>query len=287
MPPLYILSFDIEDWFHYLDHPETRYEQQWQQFDSRIMANLERILVFLERKKQPATFFILGWLAKKHPEIVKMIVGGGHEVGLHSYGHQIVPAISHDGFREDLRKNIDILEHLTTEKISCYRAPGFSFNKDTPWMVEILAENGIAADASIAVAKLPHGGYPGFPQCAPCRIAFNGSMIKEFPVPSLQLGILKLLLTGGGYFRAWPYPVIRRYSLKSRYVMSYFHPHDFDPRRPGMKKLSLERKFRSHIGLTNALDKLERWLEEFPFTDLRTADSRIDWEKAPVVHLQG
>jgi polysaccharide deacetylase family protein (PEP-CTERM system associated) len=228
---------------------------------------------------------VLGWLAKSKPEIVRMITQSGHEIGLHSFGHQIITGLNKRQFREDILKNIDILESLTGKKINIYRAPGFSLNRSNPWVIETLQESGITIDSSIATRKLAHGGFPGFPQQTPCIISYNGIQLKEFPINSMRFAGLNLIFSGGGYFRFWPYATIRRESLNSNYIMSYFHPHDFDIERPVMKNLNMFRKFRSYYGLGSSLGKLEKWLDEFPFSDIRSMDAVIDWTKAPLVDL--
>jgi peptidoglycan-N-acetylglucosamine deacetylase len=278
-----ILTFDIEDWYHFLEHRSTQSEKQWKDFEPRVRQNTANILEFLNRHQQKATFFIIGWIAKRNPQMVKDIADAGHEIGLHSYGHQLIWQQTPDEFRQDLIRNIGILEDQLGYKVEKYRAPGFSIKKVNTWAFEVLAETGITTDASIFPALRAHGGMPSFPYNFPCLVKMNGITIKEFPTNYTNLAGFHTVLNGGGYFRFWPYSVIRHYTRNSPYVMSYFHPRDFDNKQPLLHDLGPYRRFRAYYGLRSSQEKLERWISEFPFTDLRTADASIDWNQAPVV----
>jgi peptidoglycan-N-acetylglucosamine deacetylase len=280
-----ILTFDIEDWYHFLEHRSTRDEVQWKDFEPRVRQNTANILEFLSTHQQKATFFIIGWIAKKNPGLVKDIADAGHEIGLHSYGHQLIWQQTPDEFRQDLLRNIGVLEDQLGYKVDKYRAPGFSVKRTNLWAFEVMAEVGIKADASIFPAIRAHGGMPSFPNNFPCTIQHKGISIKEFPINYNVMAGIRTVLTGGGYFRFWPYNVIKHYTYKSPYVMSYFHPRDFDMQQPLLRDLNPYRRFRAYYGLNESQQKLERWISEFEFTDLRTADTSIDWDATPVVQL--
>jgi polysaccharide deacetylase family protein (PEP-CTERM system associated) len=280
-----ILTFDIEDWYHFLEHRSTRNEVQWKDYESRVRQNTTNILEFLEKHQQKATFFVIGWIAKNNPGLVKEIADAGHEIGLHSYGHQLIWQQTPDEFRQDLLRNIGILEDQLGYKVEKYRAPGFSVKRGNVWAFEVMAEAGITTDASIFPALRAHGGMPSFPHNFPCIVEYNGITIKEFPTNYMTIWGIRTVLTGGGYFRFWPYRVIRHHTEKSSYVMSYFHPRDFDSRQPLLVDLGPYRRFRAYYGLRNSQEKLERWISEYSFTDLRTADAAIDWNRAPIVKL--
>ncbi len=280
-----ILTFDIEDWFHFLEHRSTRNEVQWKEFEPRVRQNTANILEFLEKHNQKATFFIIGWIARKNPGLVKEIAGAGHEIGLHSYGHQLIWQQTPYEFRQDLLRNIGVLEGELGYKVDKYRAPGFSVKRGNLWAFDVMAEAGITTDASIFPAKRAHGGMPSFPFNSPCLVHRNGIIIKEFPINYVRLAGIRTVLSGGGYFRFWPYSVIRHYTENSPYVMSYFHPRDFDQKQPLLRDLGPYRRFRAYYGLNNSQQKLERWISEYSFTDMRTADASIDWENAPKAYL--
>jgi len=280
-----ILTFDIEDWYHFLEHRSTRDETQWKDFEPRVRLNTANILEFLERHQQKATFFIIGWIAKNNPGLVKEISDAGHEIGLHSHSHQLIWQQTPGEFRQDLLRNIGVLEDQLGYKVDKYRAPGFSVKRSNLWAFDVMAEVGIITDASIFPAARAHGGMPSFPCNFPCLVQRNGITIKEFPISYNHLAGIRTVLTGGGYFRFWPYNVIRHYTQKSPYIMSYFHPRDFDLRQPLLRDLGPYRRFRAYYGLNHSQLKLERWVSEFAFTNLHTADASIDWAKAVVVDL--
>lgn len=280
-----ILTFDIEDWYHFLEHRSTRNEVQWKDYEPRVRQNTANILAFLEKHQQKATFFVIGWIAKNNPGLVKEIADAGHEIGLHSYSHQLIWQQTPEEFRQDLLRNIGVLEDQLGYKVDKYRAPGFSVKKSNLWAFEVMAEAGITTDASIFPAIRAHGGMPSFPHNFPCTIQRNGITIKEFPINYMTIAGIRTVLTGGGYFRFWPYSVIRHHTAKSPYVMSYFHPRDFDSKQPLLSDLGPYRRFRAYYGLSSSQQKLERWISEYTFTDIRTADASIDWGSAPVVEL--
>lgn len=280
-----ILTFDIEDWYHFLEHRSTRNEIQWKDFESRIRKNTANIIEFLDRHQQKATFFIIGWIANKNPGLVKEISDAGHELGLHSYGHELIWQQTPDEFRQDLLRNIGVLEDQLGYKVEKYRAPGFSVKRNNLWAFDVMAEAGITTDASIFPAARAHGGMPSFPHNFPCKIKHNGITIKEFPINYVNLAGVRSVLSGGGYFRFWPYSIISHYTENAPYVMSYFHPRDFDISQPRLSDLGPYRRFRAYYGLNNSQQKLERWISEYKFTDLHTANESIDWANAPVVNL--
>lgn len=280
-----ILTFDIEDWFHFLEHRSTRTEAQWKQFEPRVERNTNHILNFLDKHNQKATFFVIGWIAEQYPTLVKNIAAQGHDIGLHSYAHQLVWQQSPEEFRQDLMRNIGILEDQLGQKVKMYRAPGFSIKKNNTYAFEILAETGIEIDASIFPAKRAHGGMPSFPHNQPCLIQTKGITLKEFPVNYNRFAGLRYVYSGGGYFRLWPYPVIKNASNKSKYVMSYFHPRDFDTNQPLLSDLNAFRRFRAYYGLNSCEEKLEKWMKDFDFISLAEADAQIDWPRVPKVKM--
>lgn len=280
-----ILTFDIEEWFHILDNESTKTVKEWSNYESRIHSNMDRIFEFLAKSNLKATFFVLGWIAEKYPEVVKRIDGYGHEIGSHTHMHQLMYEQTRGEVEEDLLKSIGVLESITGKKIKVFRAPGFSINEKNKWVFEILAKNGITHDSSIFPAKRVHGGFPSYSKAEPSIIDLNGYRIKEFPINTASILNTKWIYSGGGYFRLTPYNLIKYWSQSSEYIMTYFHPRDFDPDQPVIKELSLSRKFKSYVGLSTCMKKLEKWTSEFKFTDLEGADISIDWSNAPIIKL--
>ncbi|MES2519846.1 MAG: polysaccharide deacetylase family protein [Bacteroidota bacterium] len=280
-----ILTFDIEEWFHLLDNDSTKTEADWAKYPSRIHENMERIFQLLEETNQQATFFCLGWVARKHPDVIRAIAKRGYEIATHSNLHQLAYEQSRTEFKNDLETSIKALEDIIGKKIRAYRAPGFSIKQENKWVFEVLIENGIEVDCSVFPAKRSHGGFEQFGVAEPCWIDVDGLRLKEFPINTFNTLGKSLIFSGGGYFRLLPYPVLQQLTKQSDYVMTYFHPRDFDANQPMIEELSRLRKFKSYYGLSGCLNKLKDLLIDFPFTDLASAEQMVDWEKAKIVKI--
>ncbi len=276
--PIRILTFDIEEWFHLLDINATRSVESWNNFETRIHANTDRILDLLENKKQKATFFCLGWVAEKYPEIIHKINNAGFEIGSHSSFHQLAYELSPQQFRDDLKRSISVLQDLTGKKVTTYRVPGFSITRENAWVIDILIECGIEYDSSIFPAPRGHGGFENFGTDKPVNIQTSKGNLKEFPINTVSLFGKKVIFSGGGYFRLLPYLLIDRLMKNSPYVMTYFHPRDFDAGQPVLNGIPLARRFKSYYGLGGAYRKLEKLLNAYSFTDIRSASESISWQ---------
>ncbi|MBV8254340.1 MAG: polysaccharide deacetylase family protein [Chitinophaga sp.] len=279
-----ILTFDIEEWFHILDNDSTKSNKEWANFESRIHSNMDKIMGLLEATNQKATFFCLGWIARKYPDVIRRIDQLGYEIGTHSDMHQLVYQQSLPEFEEDLKRSIYSLEDITGKKITSYRAPGFSLKENDQEVFNILAKYGIESDSSIFPAARAHGGFPSFGISEPCIVDFKGISLKEFPINLRYLAGKKVpfIFSGGGYFRLLPYQLLDTYFKNDEYIMTYFHPRDFDPDQPMIKDLSLVRKFKSYYGLGGCLHKLKRLLESHQFTDMKSATEKIDWANVKI-----
>lgn len=280
-----ILTFDIEEWFHLLDCDATRTENEWKNYEVRIYDNVERLFRVLEDTNTKATFFIIGWIAKTYPDLVKRI-SEQYQIGCHTMNHQLVWQQTPEEFRADVEEGTKMLEDITGKKVECFRAPGFSIRESEAWAFEILAELGIKYDCSVFPAPHGHGGMPSYPKAAPGIIDYNGVQMKEFPVGFKTIAGKHLMFSGGGYFRLFPYPLIKKWTEESdEYLLSYIHPRDLDAGQPMIKSLSVTRKFKSYYGLKGAEQKLRRWLTNFQFIDIETANQIFDWTKAQRIKL--
>lgn len=275
-----ILTFDIEDWFHINFNKDFNNETKWNKFESRIENSTNAILDILSENNIKATFFCLGWVASKYPNLVKKIHSFGHDIGSHSNIHNLASHLSQSEFEEDLIVSLDSLEQVIGEKIVVYRAPAFSIGQSNSWAFETLIKHGIQIDCSVFPAYHDFGGFPEIGKSKPFLIESNGSFLKEFPMSLGSILGKKAILTGGGFFRLFPYYFIKNSMDKSNYVMTYFHPRDFDYGQPVLKNLSLMRRFKSYYGLKNALDKFKLLVNDFQFQSVLEADRQIDWDKA-------
>lgn len=282
-----VLTFDVEDWFHILDNASTKGEDEWQAFPSRVHANCERILDLLDRTGQRATFFCLGWIARRYPEIVREIAARGHEIACHSDMHQLVYDMEPGEFADDLDAAISAIESAARRKVTSYRAPGFSVTPECNWFFDILISRGIEVDCSIFPSKRAHGGYENFGAASPVWVRTPSGRIKELPINTVDVMGRNIIFSGGGYFRLLPLWLIRYWMQRAPYVMTYFHPRDFDPEQPVIRELPALRKFKSYYGLQGALGKLEALLTEFAFVDLHHAVASFDWDGAREIVLDG
>ena len=280
-----ILTFDIEDWFHILDHNATSSETEWISYESRINNSLDLIINILNEFDYKATFFCLGWVAKKNPKVIDRIIDNGHEIGSHSMMHQLVYDQSLKEFEQDVECSIKTLEDISGKRVKYYRAPGFSITDHCKWAIEILIKYGIEVDSSIFPTGRAHGGFPSYPHSSPSIIRYNGVDLKELPIGYASIFGKSIIFSGGGYFRLFPYGLIKYWTKNSRYVMTYLHPRDLDGNQPVIRDLSYIRKFKSYVGLKGAESKLKRWLNDFEFIDFGTAIRTIDWGTVPIVDL--
>lgn len=277
---MYILTFDIEEWFHigFLSDSKT-----WSKYEIRIHKSTDKILNFLDKKHLKGTFFILGWIAENYPEVVKKIYNQGHEIGCHSYYHKLVHRIEKKEFLQNTEKSIKTIEDIIGEKVIIYRAPGFSITKNTPWAFEILHQLGIKIDCSIFPAKHDYGGIPHLQEGKPSRIQYKNIIIKEFPLNTHQIFHYNFVFSGGGFFRLFPFFLIKKWTKDSQYVMSYFHPRDFDFGQQVLPQLTLMRKFKSYYGIKGAFSKFKKWLDNFETMSLLQADKQINWQETKII----
>jgi polysaccharide deacetylase family protein (PEP-CTERM system associated) len=282
---MHILTFDIEDWFHILDNPGTADIAQWINFPSRLESGVRRLLDLCDRNSVKATFFVLGWVAETAPDIVAEIASRGHEIACHSYRHQLVYTQTPEEFERDLTLALNRIEGVIGRRPTVYRAPGFSITSESTWAFEILARNGIEVDASVFPTGRAHGGLEGFPQGEPCILdTLSGKSLRMFPMSFSSVLGQRIVFSGGGYFRLLPYAALKVGFQTSEYLMTYFHPRDFDPDQPIVPGLSRTRRFKSYVGLSSALDKLERLMSITNFLSISDASSRIRWAEVPRVN---
>lgn len=280
-----ILTFDIEEWFHILDNASTRTEQDWSSYEYRLDENMDRIFELLDRKNQKATFFCLGWVARQFPHVLRKIDQMGFDIATHSDLHQLAYEQNKMEFSEDLERSIKSIEDVVGKKVTTYRAPGFSIREDNKWVFESLVKHGIEIDCSIFPAKRSHGGFENYGHAQPSMLEIGNARIKELPISIFNFGGNNLIFSGGGYFRILPYWMIKYMMKQSDYVMTYFHPRDFDPNQPIIAGLSVARKFKSYVGLGAAFNKLEKLIDDFDFIDVKQADSNIDWRNKKIIIL--
>ena len=253
----------------------------------RIYQGVDRILEELEKRNQKGTFFCLGWIAEKHPDVICSIQKQGHHIGCHSYQHELSFRFDEKTFKADTLKAKCLIEDVTGEKVNAFRAPGFSITKNNTWALYSLAEMGFKYDCSMFPAPHDYGGMPSYGEAVPKRIDVgDGRIIKEFPINIHPIMGKHIVFSGGGFFRLFPYWLINHWGKHSDYMMTYFHPRDFDVNQPVIETLPAMRRFKSYVGIKGAFTKFQRLLDHYEFYNVEQADEIINWEIAPIVELK-
>lgn len=274
-----VLTFDIEEWYIYELYPKGGRGY----YLPIINDYLDKILDLLDEVDTKATFFCLGTVARSDPKVIAKIASRGHEIGCHSNNHLLINKMTPTAFKDDTHQAIDKLEQLTGTKIEFYRAPAFSITENTQWALEILIEEGITCDSSIFPVKSRFGGFPSFKEMQPSIVEINGCQLKEFPISYTTFLHKKLMFSGGGYFRLFPYWMIKKWMTLSNYNLAYFHIRDFDSQQ---KRVYSKNYFFSYYGINSAFDNFTKLIKEFDFISMGSTIEQINWNDAPKVFLE-
>jgi polysaccharide deacetylase family protein (PEP-CTERM system associated) len=261
------LSFDIEEWFHLLDMPAVADRRQWAKFPALAERYTHRILRILGDADVRATFFMVGWVARRYPKLARTIVDHGHEVASHSYWHQSIHELSEEQFRKDLTQSVDVIEQQTGRKVLGFRAPGFTLNGQMNWAFDVMLDLGLKYDASLMpVRHTDHGAGLRHPHCI--TDTPSGRPIMELPASVLRLGPLSTRYCGGGYLRMMPSVLLKQCIAWQNHrglpVVVYMHPRDIAPDCPRIA-MPAHRRFRCYVGLRTAERKLGMLLRHFRF----------------------
>lgn len=269
--PCGAFTVDVEDYYQVTAFEKQIARQDWGTMESRVVRNTQRLLALLDRHQVRGTFFVLGWVAERFPELVREIHGNGHELGSHSYWHRLVYSQSPEEFRQDLRASRAAIEDITGEALVAYRAPTFSITPRSVWALEILVEEGFQVDSSIVPARHDRYGMPGAPRGIH-RIATASGNLWEYPPSVLRVARVSVPIGGGGYFRAYP-SLLTSSGLKLRRLagplMFYIHPWEIDPDQPRLQAGTWLSRRRHYVGLARTEKKLEALLRTFAFTTVR------------------
>jgi len=258
------LTIDVEDYFQVSAFAPYIRRSDWDARECRVERNVERILAMLEARGVQATFFTLGWVAERYPQLVRRIVAGGHELASHGYGHQRASDLDRAAFRDDVARAKAILEDLGGVAVRGYRAPSFSIGEKNLWAFDTLAETGHAYSSSIYPIRHDHYGMPDAPRFAH-RVA--GGLL-EVPVTTVRLAGRNLPSSGGGYFRLLPYAASRwligRVNRDDRQAaVFYFHPWEIDAGQPRVPGIDAKTRFRHYVNIARMEGKLASLLDDF------------------------
>ena len=260
------MSVDVEEWFQVQAFADAIERRQWSTLESRVVASTDRVLASFARADVRATFFILGWVAERQPELVRRIADAGHEVASHGYGHERVDVIGEAAFRRDIRRAKLILEGITGTPVLGYRAPTFSISAhDTPWAHRVRREEGHAYSSSIFPIRHDLYGAADAP-ILPHWPAVDG--VVELPMTILRAFGRNLPCSGGGWFRLMPYHLfrvgLRRVNAtQGRGGIFYFHPWEVDPEQPRVAEAGLKARLRHYTGQGSMARRIDRLLADF------------------------
>ncbi len=266
MTPVNAMTCDVEDWFQVQAFAGVIRREDWETLPRRVEANMDRVLAAFAAAGVHGTFFTLGWIAERHPSLVRRIVAEGHELASHGHGHARVDQLGREAFRADVRRARQTLEDTGGVPIRGYRAPTFSIGPRTAWAHQVLEEEGYRYSSSVFPVRHDLYGDPAaprFPYRPPGRDA-----LQELPLTTLRLRGRNLPCAGGGYFRLMPYALfrlaLRRYNrTEGRPGVFYFHPWEIDPGQPHVPAASRLSRFRHRVNLGAMPDRLDRLLRDF------------------------
>lgn len=267
----HFFSVDVEEHFHAHVFEQTVPRGAWDDQPSRVAGATDRLLELLARHDVHGTFFVLGWVARRDPDLVRRIAGAGHEIGSHTWSHPRISALTPAAFREELRSSKAILEDLSAQPVLGFRAPSFSIRPGMEWAFDILLEQGFTYDSSLFPIRRPGYGWPGGPT-SPHEVTRPGGSLLELPMATTTLFGVRVPAAGGAYLRHFPFWLIRRaFTGATRDgvpAMLYVHPWEVDleqPRIPATRRTHM----RHYGGLQRTMPRLTRMLEKFRFGSVR------------------
>ena len=258
------LTIDVEDYFQVSALAPYISREDWDRKDCRVEHNVDRILRLLDEHGAKATFFTLGWIAERHPQVVRRIVDGGHELASHGYGHERASKQSESTFLADIGRAKRTLEDIGGVEVQGYRAPSFSIGTDNLWAFDCIKRSGYRYSSSIYPIRHDHYGMPDAPRFAHRR----GDGLLEVPVTTTRLFDRNWPAGGGGYFRLMPY-VMSRWLLQrvnqsdGQPAVFYFHPWEIDSGQPRVHGVNLKTRFRHYVNLDRTEHRLKRLLSDF------------------------
>jgi len=265
------MTVDVEDYFHVSVFDGVLPRASWDSMESRVVANTERLLDLFDEHAVRGTFFVLGWVAERFPDLVRSIAARGHELASHGYAHRLVYEQTPDVFRDDVRRAKALIEDISGRRVKGYRAPSFSVTERSLWALDVLLEEGHRYDASIFPIRHDRYGIPDAPRW-PHAMPRGGGELFEVPGSTVRLGGTNVPVAGGGYFRILPYAwtrwgIARLNQVEGQPAIFYLHPWEIDPQQPRLRASALGR-FRHYRNLHLTERRLRALMSDFAFGPL-------------------
>jgi polysaccharide deacetylase family protein (PEP-CTERM system associated) len=262
------MTIDVEDYFQVSAFADVVSQEEWPSFESRVCRNTDRLLGILDGANVRATFFVLGWVAERFPDLVARIHGAGHELASHSYDHGLVYAKTPETFRADLRRARAAIADASGVVVTGYRAPSYSVVDRSLWALDVLVDEGYTYDSSIYPIRHDRYGIPAWPRFVH-QVERPGGRLWELPGSTVRHLGTNMPMGGGGYFRLLPYRwtsmgIRRLNEQEGRPAIFYLHPWEIDPDQPRLRASMLSR-FRHYRNLDQTESRLRRLLKDFRF----------------------
>ena len=267
-----VFCVDWEEWFH-IGGLENPYEDiaLWDSATPSVVGDTDILLDLLAEFGHKATFLCVGWVAEKHPDVVRKIAAAGHEIGCHGYYHKMLWTQTQEEFKAEVQRTKSLLQHLSGQEVTTFRAPCFSMTQETFWAYPILAELGFKVDVSLVPAARDNGGVVGFER-DPFLLQTASGDIVVFPVTVMNIAGKLTQFSGGGHLRALPSRLIeygfRQNHQQGRPVMAYIHPREVNPDHPRVEGLSWKKRFTAYHGMKTVLPKLRRMMARHSFVTI-------------------
>jgi polysaccharide deacetylase family protein (PEP-CTERM system associated) len=260
------LSIDLEDWFCVHNFADIIPFSAWDTKELRVRKNTELLLDILDRHSVKATFFVLGWIAKKAPDLIKEIAAAGHEIASHGYGHLLTKTLTPATFEKDLTSSLEAINACVPNQVIGFRAPSFSIDRTTLWVFDILTKYGIRYDSSI----FPISFHPDYGERDGVLSIYKVTdSLTEFPMSCFKFMGMTIPCCGGGYFRLFPYGMIRfgikKCNHENRPAVFYLHPWEIDPGQPRVTQIPRLKRFRHYYNIGKTAKRLDRLLSDFEF----------------------
>ena len=277
-PIVNAMTIDVEDYFHVSVFDGIVPRSSWDSMESRVVRNTERLLDLFDEFEVHGTFFVLGWVGERHPALVQMIAGRGHEVASHGYAHRLVYDQTRAAFRDDVRRAKTVLEDASGRAVVGYRAPSYSITPRSLWALDVLIEEGHQYDSSIFPIRHDRYGIPVSDR-RPYRVDRKGGSLIEVPGSTARVGPLNLPVAGGGYFRILPYwwtrwGIAHVNDAERRPGIFYLHPWEIDPEQPRLAAGRLGR-FRHYRNLDRTEQRLRQLLADFHFATMQSLVANV------------
>lgn len=269
--PRHFFTVDVEEWFQVVALAPYAPMERWTSLESRVDAAMDRLLQLMASRGVRGTFFTVGWVAERHPALMRRLAAEGHELGSHTYDHVRITHQTPEAFRDSVRRTKQLIEDQTGTAVWGFRAPSFSIIPGTEWALDVLIEEGYRYDSSLFPVRRKGYGYPGGAR-DPYWITRPSGRIAEFPPATLRIAGATLPAAGGAYFRLLPptlvHAAFRQAAARGESGTFYTHPWEWDPEQPRLD-VPLLTKLRHYGGQAGVLGRLESLFRAFDFTSIR------------------